>query len=41
VADKELEATAKLVKRVMEGAAALSVPLTVETGSAQNWADAH
>jgi DNA polymerase-1 len=41
VADKELEATAKLVKRVMEGAASLSVPLTVETGSAQNWADAH
>jgi DNA polymerase-1 len=41
VADAELEATAKLVKKVMEGAASLSVPLTVETGSAQNWADAH
>jgi DNA polymerase-1 len=41
VPDKELDATAALVKRVMEGAAHLSVPLTVETGSAQNWAEAH
>jgi DNA polymerase-1 len=41
----EAEATAVLVKEVMEHAAApalaLSVPLTVETGTAANWDDAH
>ncbi|HUN51078.1 MAG TPA: DNA polymerase, partial [Candidatus Sulfotelmatobacter sp.] len=41
VPDAELDATAALVKQVMEGAAHLSVPLIVETGAAQNWADAH
>ncbi len=37
----EKEATAALVKNVMEGAADLSVPLKVEAGFAQNWAEAH
>ncbi|WP_308721358.1 DNA polymerase I [Komagataeibacter xylinus] len=32
---------AALVKQVMESAAALSVPLVVETGTGTNWADAH
>ncbi len=33
--------TAALVKSVMEGAAQLSVPLTVETGLARDWGAAH
>jgi DNA polymerase-1 len=41
----EEDATAALVKTVMEGACAprvtLSVPLVVETGWAENWDDAH
>ena len=37
----ELDATAALVRRVMEGAAHLSVPLVCETGHGPNWADAH
>ncbi|HYM30362.1 MAG TPA: DNA polymerase I [Candidatus Cybelea sp.] len=41
VPDAEVDKTAKVVKQVMEGAAALSVPLTVDTGSAQSWAEAH
>ncbi len=41
VPDAELEATRALVKRVMEAAAALSVPLLVETGAARTWAEAH
>jgi DNA polymerase I len=43
--DDEIEATARLVKEVMEGACAprleLSVPLTVETGWAKSWDQAH
>lgn len=41
VAEKDAEATAALVKRVMEGAASLSVPLEVDTGVAATWAEAH
>jgi DNA polymerase-1 len=45
VPEKELEATSKLVKKVMEGAPLpaleLSVPLVAETGAADNWAEAH
>jgi len=41
VPEREKDATAALVKEVMEGAAKLSVPLTVETGAAKSWADAH
>jgi DNA polymerase-1 len=41
----EVEATASLVKEVMEGACAprceLSVPLVVETGWARSWDQAH
>ncbi len=37
----EAEKTAALVKEIMEGAATLDVPLTVETGIADTWADAH
>ncbi|MBV1837779.1 DNA polymerase I [Acetobacter estunensis] len=37
----QAEATAALVKRVMEDAAELSVPLVVETGTGANWAEAH
>jgi DNA polymerase-1 len=39
--DDEAEATAALARRVMEGAATLSVPLVVETGTGRNWAAAH
>ncbi len=41
VPDSEVEATKAVVKRVMEGAAALEVPLLVEIGVAASWADAH
>ena len=45
VAPREVDATIKTVKGVMEGAAApsvnLSVPLVVEVGKGQSWADAH
>ncbi len=41
VPDAELAETAALVSRVMESAARLSVPLTVETGSGGSWAAAH
>jgi DNA polymerase-1 len=34
-------ALAALAKRVMEGAATLSVPLVVETGTGRSWAEAH
>ncbi len=39
--EAEAEATAALAKRVMEGAAAISVPLVVETGIGLNWGAAH
>jgi DNA polymerase-1 len=41
VPDAEVEATRAVVKRVMEGAAMLDVPLLVEIGVADSWADAH
>ncbi len=41
VPDGELDDTAALVTRVMENAAHLSVPLTVETGLGPSWAEAH
>ena len=37
----EVAALSALAKRVMEGAATLSVPLVVETGLGRTWADAH
>ena len=43
--EDEVDETAALVKRVMEGAAMpvveLSVPLVVDTGSAKHWDEAH
>ena len=41
VPEAELDDTAALVKKVMEGAAHLDVPLVVETGSGANWDQAH
>ena len=41
VPDAEVAATAALVRRVMEGAARLDVPLVVDTGAADDWAAAH
>jgi DNA polymerase-1 len=37
----EAEATAKLVKQIMEGVAHLDVPLVVDTGIGANWEQAH
>lgn len=41
VPEAELEATSKLVRGVMQGAAELAVPLIAEAGVADNWAEAH
>ena len=41
VPEGEAKATAAAVKRTMETAAAIRVPLVVETGAARSWADAH
>ncbi len=41
VPEAEVEATAAAVKRVMEGAAQLSVPLVVDTGVGRDWEAAH
>jgi DNA polymerase-1 len=37
----EADATASLVRTVMEAAATLTVPLVVETGQGRTWAAAH
>ncbi len=39
--DDEAEKAAKLAQEVMQGAATLSVPLVVETGTGKNWGKAH
>jgi DNA polymerase-1 len=41
VPEAEVEATAALVRRVMEGVATLRVPLAVEVGTGRSWAEAH
>jgi DNA polymerase-1 len=41
VAEAEIEATKAVVKRIMEGAASLDVPLLVDIGVADSWAEAH
>jgi DNA polymerase-1 len=41
VGEGDVEATGALVRREMEGAATLRVPLEVEVGSARTWAEAH
>ncbi len=39
--EEEADVLAGVAKRVMEGAASLSVPLIVETGLGRSWAEAH
>jgi DNA polymerase-1 len=41
VPDKEVDKTREVARKVMEGAATLSVPLIVDTGVGDNWAAAH
>ena len=41
VPNSELGQTEKLVKRIMESAAALSVPLICDTGYGSSWDEAH
>ncbi len=41
VADSEIDRTKDVARRIMEGAATLSVPLVVETGVGDNWGTAH
>jgi DNA polymerase-1 len=41
VPEKEIEATSGVVKKTMENAAHLDVPLIVDTGIGDNWNDAH
>ena len=41
VPEKELDKTKDMTRKIMEGAAALTVPLVVETGVGDNWAAAH
>jgi DNA polymerase-1 len=41
VAEDDLAATVEIVKREMEGAAKLAVPLDVEVGHGHSWAEAH
>jgi len=41
VPEAEVEATSALVKKTMENAAFLSVPLTVDVGTGANWDAAH
>ncbi len=41
VPEGEIDETIVVVKRVMEGAAHLTVPLTVDAGVGDSWAEAH
>ncbi|MBN9514345.1 MAG: DNA polymerase I [Alphaproteobacteria bacterium] len=41
VPEKELDKTKDVTRKIMEGAATLTVPLVVETGVGDNWAAAH
>ncbi|MCW8915202.1 MAG: DNA polymerase I [Magnetovibrio sp.] len=41
VPDAQVDATQALVKKVMEGAASLDVPLVVDAGIGDNWDEAH
>ena len=39
--EAEAEETAAVVRRVMEGAAHIDVPLIAEAGTGRTWAEAH
>ena len=41
VPEAEAKATADLVRRTMEAAASLGVPLVAEAGTGHSWAEAH
>ncbi|WP_289295441.1 DNA polymerase I [uncultured Reyranella sp.] len=41
VPEKELDKTRDVARKIMESAASLTVPLVVEAGVGQNWAEAH
>ena len=41
VPEAELAKTVEIVKKIMEGAADLSVPLVCDTGTGKNWDEAH
>jgi DNA polymerase-1 len=41
VREAEIERTIQIMRKVMENAASLRVPLVVDAGFADNWADAH
>ncbi len=41
VVEAEVPKTAEIVRRTMEAAATLDIPLTVDVGSGPNWAEAH
>jgi len=41
VPEEQIEETVAVAKRIMEGAAHLSVPLTVDAGVGDSWAEAH
>jgi DNA polymerase-1 len=41
VAEAEAADTGKIVKKIMEGAAMISVPLIVDVGVGNNWDEAH
>jgi DNA polymerase-1 len=41
VPEREVEATRTVVKRIMEGAVVLDVPIVVDTGTGASWAEAH
>ena len=41
VPEGEASETSDTVRRVMEGAASLGVPLVAEAGTGHSWADAH
>jgi DNA polymerase-1 len=41
VPQAQAKAAADVIRRTMEGAATLSVPLVVEVGTGANWGEAH
>ena len=41
VPEAELDPTIEVVSKIMSGAAHISIPLVVDTGTGMNWADAH